>query len=153
MTPEATRTIDLVAVRSRYSAQVERHAAMNPPGFHCCSAHNSANDVPQLAAEVERLAHYAQTLEMMLAEAQQLRPAAEAAASVRPAVIDSAGDVADTATAAFMLLFTGHLDGTRNLLAELSPSDLMRVAQTASAFAIAADPSVPALPVDSTKES
>lgn len=70
----------------------------------------------------------------------EIHPDAEATASVRPIVTDSAGDVADTATAAFMLLFTGHLDAARDLLAELTTADLMRVAQTASAFAIAADP-------------
>jgi hypothetical protein len=65
---------------------------------------------------------------------------AEATASVRPAVIGSAGDVADTATAAFMLLLTGHEKASEDILGELTPADRNRVAHAASTFALAADP-------------
>lgn len=46
-------SLDLDAVRSRHAAYEKSHAYDG--SFACCSAHASADDVPALLAEVERL--------------------------------------------------------------------------------------------------
>lgn len=46
-------SLDLDAIRARRDAYIESHS--HPGAFACCTAHASADDVPAILAEVERL--------------------------------------------------------------------------------------------------
>lgn len=92
---EGMSDVQLLDVRGRHGAYTASHNHVG--AFDCCSAHASADDVPALLAEVERLrdlnAELSETLDVRHDETQQLRAQLAAIGETREGVGGAQADL------------------------------------------------------------